>query len=409
VPNCKIEAIGLINALGRSCAEIFPRLLAGDRSGVQLAPEFLADGEARLGLVAGPLPLVPDNLSTLRSRNTQLLVASFEQIAPAVSAAIERFGAHRIGVVVGSSTSGIPEGERAITALEGGGSLPEGYDYSQQEMGAVSDIVRTLAGARGPAYCISTACSSSAKVFRAGKELLAAGICDAVIVGGADCLCRMTVRGFGSLELLSAAPTIPLSKNRSGINIGEGAALLLLTREAGGVQLCGVGEASDAYHISSPHPEGKGACSAMRAALTNAGITPSQISYLNLHGTGTLHNDAMEARAVAEVFGEHLSVLACSSTKPLVGHMLGASGATEVAFCAMVLEAALLSGSCALPPHVYDEEYDEKLPPLSLVKGGDKLSLRDDCFVMSNSFGFGGSNCAVVLGVSADRESARRS
>ena len=397
--HCRISAIGLVNALGTSCAEILPKLLAGDRSGVALVPGFLAEGEARLGMVNCHLPLVPENLASLRSRNTQLLIASFEQIASPVAQAIAQFGAHRVGVVVGSSTSGIPEGERAIFSQEGGRGLPEGYNYFQQEMGAVAEIVSTLSGAQGPSYCISTACSSSAKVFRAGKGLLDSGVCDAVIVGGADCLCRMTVRGFAALELLSAQPTNPLSRNRLGINIGEGAALLLLMREPGGVQVCGVGEASDAYHISSPHPEGRGACSAMQASLKDAGVAPEQIAYLNLHGTGTSHNDAMEARAVAAVFGEHLPALACSSTKPMVGHMLGASGATEVAFCAMVLAFAQETGTVFLPPHVYDGDYDASLPPLSLVRPGDTLSLGQSCFMMSNSFGFGGSNCAVVLGV----------
>jgi len=391
----------MVNALGSGVSAILPRLLAGDRSGVHPISGFLSEGTARLGVALIPRPNVPKELFHLGSRNTQLLVASFAQIAGEVTEAIARYGAGRVAVVIGSSTSGIPQGEYAIAAREQGRELPDDYLYSQQEMGAPAEVVSILSGALGPAYCISTACSSSAKVFRAGREFIASGVCDAVIVGGADCLCCMTVQGFGSLELLSNEPTNPFSKNRSGINIGEGATLLLLTKDPGGVQILGVGEASDAYHISSPHPEGKGAITAMQLALRNAGVSPSDVSYLNLHGTGTLHNDAMEARAVAAVFGDHVASLACSSTKPLVGHMLGASGATEVAFCAMALEQRNASGELPLPPHIFDGEYDSELPRLRLVDWGETLRVSGTCIMMSNSFGFGGSNCSVVLGAQA--------
>jgi 3-oxoacyl-[acyl-carrier-protein] synthase-1 len=221
-------------------------------------------------------------------------------------------------------------------------------------------------------------------------------LCDAVITGGFDSLCKLTINGFSSLELVSDEVTNPFSRNRKGITIGEGGAVFLLERtdahelEPDAVCLCGVGESSDAYHISSPDPSAKGAIAAIRAALDAAGLCPEDIDYINLHGTGTLHNDAMEARAMRSVFGESKP---CSSTKPLVGHMLGASGATEIAFCWM----ALRDSQCRLPPHLFDGERDPELPVMNLVSVGD-TSVCPLRYTLSNSFGFGGSNCAVVLG-----------
>jgi 3-oxoacyl-[acyl-carrier-protein] synthase-1 len=299
-------------------------------------------------------------------------------------------------VVVASSTSGIRESEAAIRHLHQRGTLTAGYSYLQQEIGSVSEALTLELGITGPAYTVSTACSASAKVFQSGRLLLERGLCDAVLVGGVDSLCRLTLNGFGALELISPARTNPFSKNRQGITIGEGACFFLLTKEGGGVQLLGVGESSDAYHMSSPDPEGTGAVAAMNRALTAAKRTPEQITVVNLHGTGTLHNDAMEAKAVSTVFPEQPWM---SGTKPLTGHLLGASGATEVGLCWLLLDEYLRTGVLPLPEHPFDGEFDSLLPPLRLTpRGGINLTPTSPT-CMSTSFGFGGTNCVVVIGV----------
>jgi 3-oxoacyl-[acyl-carrier-protein] synthase-1 len=245
-------------------------------------------------------------------------------------------------------------------------------------------------GVAGPATVISTACSSSAKALASAARLLRAGLADAVITGGADSLCRFTVAGFTALESVSEARCNPMSINRRGINIGEGAALFLMTREPGPVRLSGWGESSDAHHISAPEPEGRGALAAMRAALERASVTPSEIDYVNLHGTATPLNDAMESRAVHALLGGSVP---CSSTKPLTGHTLGAAGALEAAFCWLALHD---NPRGRLPPHWWDGEADPALPALSLVKPGQELG-RPLRAVLSNSFAFGGSNAALLL------------
>jgi len=246
----------------------------------------------------------------------------------------------------------------------------------------------------GPALTISTACSSSAKVFASGRRLIETGQCDAVIVGGVDTLCKLTLNGFSALSAVSDEQCMPFSKNRNGINIGEGAALFLMTAKPSGVKLCGVGEASDAYHISAPHPEGVGASAAMQAAIQQANISPDDIDYVNLHGTATAQNDTMESIAVLNVLGEKVPV---SSTKGRIGHTLGASGAIEVGFCYLTLSG--LNENGLLPLHAWDGQPDENSQQLHFVQQGDfldKSKRRHYC--LSNSFAFGGSNVTVVIG-----------
>lgn len=222
--------------------------------------------------------------------------------------------------------------------------------------------------------------------------MLNANLCDLAIVGGVDSLCQLTLNGFNALESISKGRCQPFSINRDGINIGEGGALFLLTRATANdnIILTGVGESSDAYHISAPHPAGQGAISAMQSALDMAQLTPAQISYLNLHGTATQKNDAMESRAVSHVFGSQLP--ACSSTKPLVGHTLGAAGAIEAAFCYLLLSD--LNTAEQLAPQVWDQQADPNNPQLPFVRLGDRASIQH---VMSNSFAFGGSNACLIL------------
>ena len=221
--------------------------------------------------------------------------------------------------------------------------------------------------------------------------MLRAGIVDAVIAGASDTLCGVTSQGFDALQAIARGVTNPMSKNRDGLTLGEGAALFLVTREEGGFQLLGAGEAMDAHHMSAPHPEGVGAASAMRAALSDAGLEASAIQYLNLHGTGTPHNDAMESLAVRDVFPVPP---ACSSTKPLTGHTLAAAGAIEAGLCWLMLDRAG-DGDLAVPAHAFDGELDPELPQLALAGPEARV---DAGPLMTCSFGFGGSNCALILG-----------
>jgi len=398
---CRLTTLGIVSCLGRGGADTLAAVLRGEQGGFIARPDLIPGREVMVGAVSGELPRVPAHLAGLASRNVVLTLAAFEQIAGAVARAVEQWGRSRIGIVLGSSTSGIGEGGAAIEEYIQYGELPASFDYARQEIGTVSEALASYTGITGPAWTISTACSSSAKVFRSAQRLLEIGLCDAVIVGGVDTLCRMTLNGFGALELLSSQVCNPFSRNRNGITIGEGAALFLLTRESSGVQLLGVGESSDAHHMSSPDPEARGAIAALEQALKRAGVQPHEVSYLNLHGTGTGHNDAMESRAVAALFGTGEASVWCSSTKPLTGHTLGASGAVEAAICWLILEQQQRHPGepLHLPPHIFDGELDPALPPLSFVPRGGARVESDRAICVSNSFGFGGSNCALVLGV----------
>ncbi|MBS0545693.1 MAG: beta-ketoacyl-[acyl-carrier-protein] synthase family protein [Proteobacteria bacterium] len=384
-----LSAPGIINALGCGSDEVARGLFAGDSGGMVLEECWLPTGSARVGRARGALPEVPAALADQASRNNRLLLAALAQIETAVDTVLTRHGRSRVGVVLGTSTSGIAEGEAAIAAHRATGALPPGYHYAQQEIGAPAIFLARHLGLRGPAYTVSTACTSSAKAFASARNLIRHGLCDAVFVGGVDSLCRLTINGFTALESTTAELTNPMSRNRHGINIGEGAALFILGRDESAVELLGIGESSDAHHISAPHPEGLGAEAAMRAALDDAGVGADAIDYLNLHATATPKNDDMESRAVDRVFA---GGVAASGTKPLTGHTLGAAGATELALCWLALRDG------RLPPHVWDGEPDPALPRLDLVTGERRFTKSQHRLCMSNSFAFGGSNACLVIG-----------
>jgi 3-oxoacyl-[acyl-carrier-protein] synthase-1 len=290
---------------------------------------------------------------------------------------------------MGTSTSGVDEMETALRDYEKQGTPPRAASFLCQEIGSTADFVARAAGITGPAYCLSSACSSSAKVLASARGLIQTGLCDAVLVGGTDSLCELTLNGFASLEAISDVRTNPFSRFRRGINIGEGSAIFLMSREPVGPRLSGVGESSDAYHMASPDPSGAGASSAMRAALVDAQLLPGQIQYINLHGTGTTANDLMESRAVYAVFGDEVL---CSSTKPLTGHTLGASGATEAALCWLTLSG---KDRHVVVPHIFDGEPDPGLSAIRLCSSSaSPLEIKH---ILSNSFAFGGNNVSVIL------------
>lgn len=384
-----LNELGLVCALGNSQREVLNNLLAGSTAGMRASAEFSPGKSLVVGKVQGELPEVTLPERQFHSRNNQLLLAALGQIRPRVDACIERFGRDRVAVVLGTSTSGIQQAERAFAERAPAGALPEWFDYRQMEISGPSEFLARALDVSGPALTISTACSSSAKALLSARRLLRLGLCDVAIAGGADTLSSFTIAGFGALEAQSSELCNPFSRNRRGINIGEGAALFVMTREGGPVSLIGGGESSDAHHVSAPDPEGRGAALAMRGALDDAGLSPNQIDYLNLHGTATEQNDAMESRAVHAVLGSEIPL---SSTKSLCGHTLGAAGALEAAFCWLLLAN---NPERRLPPHIFDGQYDPALPALRLVRPAERAARLER--IMSNSFGFFGSNAALIL------------
>ncbi len=341
------------------------------------------------GLDAVPLRA---DLAAFECRNNRLAQLALEQdgFADAVRDARERYGAARIGVFLGTSTGGILETEIAYRHRDPAtGALPAALDYRRsQNSFSVVEFVRSYFDLTGPAAAVCTACSSGAKVFGNARRMIDAGLIDAAVVGGVDSLCLTTLYGFHSLEVLSATACRPFDPERNGISIGEGAAFVLLARGNAGVALLGVGESSDAHHMSAPHPQGLGAKMAMQAALRDARLAPDAIDYINLHGTATPANDAAESLAVSAVFGRPV---ACSSTKGATGHALGAAGAIEAVISAVALERGLIPGSAGT------RTVDAQLLPGYRLRP-EAAPLRH---VLSNSFGFGGSNCALVLGRSS--------
>jgi 3-oxoacyl-[acyl-carrier-protein] synthase I len=386
-----LNDLGILCALGHSKSEILPKLLAGDRSGLRATDEFSSGYPVTVGRVTCELPEIPERYAVYACRNNRLLLAALSQIASTVEAMIKQFGGHRIGIVLGTSTSGVRNTELALAHAAETGQPPASFHYKQQQIGAGADFLADYLGITGPVYTISTACSSSGKAFASARRLINLNLCDAVIVGGADSLCGLTVNGFAALESVSAGLCKPFGLHRDGINIGEAATLFVLSKLPGPVCLRGIGATSDAYHFSAPDPEAGAVVEAMRSALADAGIAPAEVDYLNLHGTATPLNDAMEAKAVHQVFGAELAV---SASKGMTGHTLGAAAALELGFCWLLLNSDDSWGT--LIPHINDDETDDSLPALNLIAKGRKLG-RPVAICQSNSFAFGGNNISIVL------------
>jgi 3-oxoacyl-[acyl-carrier-protein] synthase-1 len=365
-----------------------------------LAPNRFPGGPEGIwaGLVDGlETAAPPPELAAFDCRNNRLaeLAIRSDGFAAAVERARERYGADRVAVILGTSTAGIEETERAYGRRPPGEvELPRDFDFARtHDLHALPRYVAARLGLRGPGLAVSTACTSGARAMMEAASLIAAGVVDAAVAGGVDSLCRLTLRGFASLELLSRGPCRPCAGDRDGIVIGEAAGLVLLERPDAAprdaILLLGAGASSDGHHMSSPHPEGLGAVGAMRAALGAAGLGIGDIDYVNLHGTGTRANDAMEDRAVHHLFGD---AVPCSSTKGWTGHTLGASGAVEAVIAAICVEDGLVPG--CLNVDAPDPEFRS-----AVAAGANRQApVRR---VLSNSFGFGGSNCALVVGRAA--------
>jgi 3-oxoacyl-[acyl-carrier-protein] synthase-1 len=394
---CRLAALGMVTSLGGDVATVWPGLRDGDQSHFRERDDFLPGRSIVVAPVETELPEIPEALARHRCRNNALLLAALRQIEPAVREVLSAKGAARVGVVLGTSTAGAIAVEEAVRHQLEDDRFPASCAYDQAEFGGTAGFLAEVLGAAGPRYTISTACSSGARALASARSLLSLGLCDAVVAGAADTLCGLVTNGFSALHAVSDRITNPCSVHRSGLTLGEASALFLVTPEPGGIQLRGVGESSEAHHMSAPDPTGRGAETAMRAALDDARVEAESIAYLNLHGTGTAQNDSMECKAVSRVFPRGV---ACSSTKPLVGHTLGAAGAVEAGVCWMALAHRDAEG-LALPPHRYDGVPDPELPEVSLVSESRSVRVTGEALAMTNSFGFGGNNCVLVLGAAA--------
>jgi 3-oxoacyl-[acyl-carrier-protein] synthase I len=383
----------LVTALGHGRAPTVAALQSGT-SGLRQQDFETATLGTWLGVVPGVDGLqLPTELAAYDCRNNRLAQLGLlaDNFGQQVRAAAQRWGAHRVGVFLGTSTAGILQTELAYRQRDATtGALPSSLHYGQtHNTYSVSRYVRAALGLQGPAYVVSTACSSSAKVFAAAQRMISAGVVDAAVVGGVDSLCMTTLYGFKSLELLSTDICRPWDANRDGLTLGEAAAFALVQRTsedtAAVAWLLGAGESSDGHHMSSPHPEGLGAAAAMRGALAQAQLQPQDVHYLNLHGTGTPGNDAAEAQAVVAVFGTQLP---CSSTKGFTGHTLGAAGGVEAAIAMLALQHGFVPGGLNLqtpdPSLHCNYIHSTTEQPLEVAA--------------SNSFGFGGSNACLVFG-----------
>ena len=381
------------SAIGRGLAATLASLHAR-RSGLAPCRFETVSLDTAVGEVAGvDAVALPGELAEFECRNNRLawLALAQDGFTDAGAESAGRHGRRRVGVFLGTSTSGILETELAYRRRDPrSGALPEGFSYrGAHNTFSLAAFTQRALHLEGPAAVISCACSSSAKVFASARRAIEAGVIDAAVVGGVDSLCLTTLHGFHALQLVAPRPCRPFDVTRDGLSIGEAAAFALLERAgdavgADAVLLAGTGESSDAWHMSAPPPDGRGARAAMLKALAAAGLEPHEIGYINFHGTGTPSNDAAEGLAVASVLGKDVPG---SSTKGATGHTLGAAGALEAVICALALEAGLM------PAGINTTQVDPALPVNYLRENRSAKLAR----VMSNSFGFGGSNCSLIL------------
>ncbi len=391
----QISRLSIVNSLGAGLTATSDALRAR-RSGLTPCTFENVALETYAGEVAGldDFHLRAD-LADFECRNNRLAQLGLQQdgFFDAVAEAQKKYGAERIGVFMGTSTSGLLQTELAYRRRDPqSGALPMDFHYAQtHNTYSLADFVQRYLGLKGPAFVVSSACSSTAKVFGNAARMIAAGVCDAAVVGGVDTFCLTTLYGFHSLGLISAIPCRPFDAARDGISLGEGAGFALLEKapkrtHEEAVMLLGVGESSDAHHMSTPHPEGLGAQLAMQRALESAGLQPQDIDYINLHGTSTKSNDASEDQAVYKLFGDKTP---CSSTKGWTGHLLGAAGITEAIISILAIRQGFIPGS------LHTQTIDPSLRSNFQIDNRD-ARLQN---VMSNSFGFGGSNCSLIFGM----------
>ena len=373
-----LKNLGFVCALGANHEEIVKNARVGDTRGM-FARDVIVDG-AKVPFGAAPIE------NTHELRMCDLIDCALNQISGDIELLKQNYALNRTGIIIGSSNTGVHEAQKAMEqSLQSGTEINKSV-IKDLELGTVSQYICEKTGFCGPCFTVSTACSSSLKVFQSARQLIENGICDAVLVGGVDGRCDFALNGFNALGALSKNHTNPMSQNRDGINLGEGAALFILERGCCGVKLLGIGESSDAYHLTSPDPSGAGAISSMRFALDDAGLKPADIDFINMHGTGTMANDAMESLAINTVFGDNVL---CASTKPLTGHTLGAAGAISMALSWLMLKYNFVI------PHVFDGAFADDCSKIQLAQIGEKKEVNR---ILCNAFAFGGSNASLIIG-----------
>ena len=373
-----LKNLGFVCALGANHDDIIKNAVAGDT-------RAMFDGNVYVDGDKVPFGTAPvEQKHELRCFD--LIDVALNQINADLGLLKQNYDVHRLGIIIGSSNTGVGEAQQHIEQSLKNDKKIDKNVLSELELGTPAEYIQKKTGFMGPTYCVSTACSSSLKVFQSARNLIENDICDAVLVGGVDARCDFALNGFNALSALSKQHTNPMSKNRAGINLGEGAALFIMEKSCCGIKLLGVGESSDAYHLTSPDPTGAGAVSSMTGALNDAGLSASDIDFIIMHGTGTIANDSMESLAINSVFGNNVL---CASTKPLTGHTLGAAGAISMGLAWLMLKHNFII------PHIYDGVYDENCKDIKLAQIGDKCELRN---ILCNAFAFGGSNASVIMG-----------
>lgn len=382
-----INDLTSVSSLGTNELTIVDSLSHTDRCYLTYRDDLLNEHKGSyFGQIKAKLPRL-DEYPEHKSRNSAVLAFLADSIKDSINELKQKYSKDRIAIILGTSTSGLDETENELKKFMQTGVPSRDFYYKSQEFGDPSMFLADYLDIDGPAYTISTACSSSARALICGKRMLESGLVDAVIAGGADTLCKVPINGFNSMGVLSQERCLPFNKNRAGINIGEGGGLMILSKEKASLELLGVGESSDAYHVSSPEPSGAGAISAMKMALDDASLTTDDIGYVNLHGTATKLNDAMESKAMAFLFKGKVP---CSSTKYMTGHTLGAAGIVEAAILCYLLKHDL-----DLPVQDFShDEIDDTLDECGLIK--EKIKAKKKV-MMSNSFAFGGNNASIII------------
>ena len=382
-----INDLTSVSSLGTNELTIVDSLSHTDRCYLTYRDDLLNEHKGSyFGQIKAKLPRL-DDYPEHKSRNSAVLAFLTYSIKDSINELKQKYSKDRIAIILGTSTSGLDETENELKKFMLTGVPSRDFYYKSQEFGDPSMFLADYLEIDGPAYTISTACSSSARALICGKRMLESGLVDAVIAGGADTLCKVPINGFNSMGVISQERCLPFNKNRAGINIGEGGGLMILSKEKDSLELLGVGESSDAYHVSSPDPSGAGAISAMEMALNDASLTTDDIGYVNLHGTATKLNDAMESKAMASLFKGKVP---CSSTKYMTGHTLGAAGIVEAAILCYLLKHDL-----DLPVQDFShDEIDDTLDECGLIK--EKIKAKKKV-MMSNSFAFGGNNASIII------------
>ncbi len=384
-----VNAFTALNALGNTADEIFRSIIAG-QCGITMESRIFRDAEFPVAEIQTLDEHLPDKIESFRNRCCAIAFACLNRLSGMIDILKQQYSPSRIGMVCATSASGTNEVERQ---WRDNGDFRIDYHHTHIFQ-SVAKCLQTYFDLQGPVFSVSTACSSSANAMKSAMHLLNSGICDAVITGGVDALCNTTYYGFQSLQIMDSTPCKPFDRNRKGLSLGEGAAFFILSRdrnalhrEDDALKVCGIGTSSDAYHMTAPDPDGRGARMAMLKALDAAGISASDVDYINLHGTGTPLNDLVESQSVQRIFG---SETPCSSTKGYTGHLLGAAAAVESAICLKVLQTGILPANLNLTDP--DPEIE-----INLVTASTRKSRI--YFVLNNSFAFGGNNTSIVFGV----------